>query len=240
MKFFPIPGCFNPVFCSGSHLIGSVVFSVLTLYLLSRNRCDPGCKIAVAVFGFACVFLLAVSAAYHFVPPDGIGHKMLRQLDHAAIFGLIGGSLTPVQWIFFTGLWRWGILLLVWAMVAMGITLNMIYFESISAQFEMALYLGIGWFGLVPAVALWRRYGFRFVQPFVFGGLMYTSGALGASFGVPWMTHGALGPHEFLHIAALAGLTFHWQFIFRSLETVTGKARYQFNSPLALRNGLQS
>lgn len=231
MNIYPIPGCISLLSCSGSHFVGAIVFTVLSFYVIRHKSADLGCKVAVGVFGFTCVLLLAASTVYHFLPLGGAGHDLMRRIDHAAIFALIAGSFTPVQWILFKGLWRWGILLLVWVLGLIGIMLEIIFFESIPESVELAFYLALGWIGLVPAIALWHRFGFLFIKPFFYGGLAYTLGGLVSPSGLSLMIPGVIGPHELLHLAVLVGLSYHWQFVFRSLEHPADPSRRRRKPP---------
>jgi predicted membrane channel-forming protein YqfA (hemolysin III family) len=47
----------------------------------------------------------------------------------------------------------------------------------------------------------------------LFGGLAYTAGASLEFLGLPVVIYGVIGPHELFHIAVLAGLAWHWQFV---------------------------
>ena len=77
------------------------------------------------------------------------------------------------------------------------------------------MYLGLGWLGVISAVALARRYGLRFIQPVLWGALAYTAGALAEFHRWPLLVPGFVGPHEVLHLAVLAGIACHWVFIAR-------------------------
>jgi len=165
-----IPGFAEP-FSSLSHLLGAVMFALLSICLLKRGAGDTGRMISLAVFCFGSVFLLSASGFYHlFGPNGGIAGSVMRRLDHAAIFILIACTYTPPHIILFRGWLRWGMLLLIWSIAAIFITLKMIYFEDMPKHLGLALYLGMGWIGIGPAVVVWRRYGFHFIQPIFWGG----------------------------------------------------------------------
>ncbi|HUG76346.1 MAG TPA: hemolysin III family protein, partial [Burkholderiales bacterium] len=77
----------------------------------------------------------------------------------------------------------------------------------------LAMYLGLGWMGVISALALARRYGWRFIQPLLWGALAYTAGAIVEFLRWPVLLPGIVGPHEIFHLAVLAGITCHWAFI---------------------------
>jgi len=208
-----IPG-FSEPFSSLSHLAGVALFAWLGVSLVRRGRGDAGRMLSLIVFAFSCVLLLSMSGVYHLLSPSGVPRYVLHRLDHAAIFILIAGSFTPVHAILFRGAWRWGMLAIVWTMAITAITLKTIYFESMPEWLGLALYLGLGWFGLVSGIAMARRFGFRFIRPVVWSALAYTFGALADFLHWPQIVPGIFGPHELFHLAVLAGIAFHWKFVF--------------------------
>ncbi len=217
MDIYPIPGFSHPV-SSLTHLLGAGVFAVLGVFLLRRGRGNIARILSLGVFAFTCVFLLSMSGVYHLLTPGGLGHNVLQRLDHAAIFALIAGSFTPLHVTLFRGLWRWGVLLLIWALAATGITLKVIFFSAIPEWLSLALYLGMGWIGLASGIALGRRHGFAFIKPLLFSGLSYTLGGLLEFLRWPVIVPGVLGPHELFHGAVLAGIGFHWRFLWVTLD----------------------
>ncbi len=219
METVAIPGFAEPV-SSLSHLVSAGVFVVVGFFLLRRGRGRAGRVFVLAVFVFSAIFLLSMSGVYHLLDPHGTGHRVLQRLDHAGIFLLIAGSFTPVHGILFTGWARWGVLVLIWVLAVTGITLKVIFFEDIPEGLGLSLYLGLGWIGLASGIALWRRYGGRLVRPLVCSGLCYTLGGLLEFLRAPTLVPGVLGPHELLHLGVIAGIGFHFRFLFGVLDTV--------------------
>lgn len=207
-----IPGFSDP-FSSLTHLAGATVFAILTAVLLHRGRGDFGRVLALCVFAFSCVLLLSLSGAYHLLAPGTAGREVLKRLDHAAIFGLIAGSFTPVHAILFHGAWRWGMLAGIWGAAIAGLTLKTINFSATPEWAGLLMFLGLGWMGVISVVALARRYGLGFVLPLIWGGLAYTAGAVAEFLRWPQLLPGIVGPHEIFHLAVLAGIAWHWAFI---------------------------
>ncbi len=207
-----IPGFHEP-FSSLSHLGGAAVFAILAVRLLRRGRGDGWREVYLGIFAFSCVFLMAMSGVYHLLDRGGAGRTVMARLDHAAIFVLIAGTFTPVHGIVFHGAQRWGPLLLLWALAAIAISLKSIYFGELGEGLGLALYLGMGWIGLVSGSILWRRHGWRFVLPLAWGGVAYTAGAILEFLRWPVLIPGVLGPHELFHVAVLLGAGLHWRFV---------------------------
>ena len=92
---YPIPGFREPVSCF-THLLAAPVFAILGYYLVRRGRGSLGRSTSLAVMAFSSVFLLSMSAVYHLLG-SGAGRYIMRQLDVAAVFALIAGTVTPVH-----------------------------------------------------------------------------------------------------------------------------------------------
>ncbi|MBC8868406.1 MAG: hemolysin III family protein [Planctomycetes bacterium] len=195
------------------HLLGAGVFAVLSVSLLRRGRGNAGPVFLLGVFAFACVFLLSMSGVYHLLSPSGAGREVMRRLDHAAIFALIAATFTPIHGILFQGWRRWLPPVFMWAVAATGISLKIIFFNSVPYWLGLATYLLLGWFGLISAVLLWRRFGASYITLPLLGGLAYTVGAITEFLRWPVLILGVFGPHEAFHIAVLAGIGFFWSFV---------------------------
>ena len=207
-----IPGFSDPV-SSLTHLGGAAVFAVLGGFLIARGRGEARRVIALAVFVFSCVLLLSLSGVYHLLTPETAARGVLMRLDHAAIFVLIAGSFTPVHAILLRDRWHWHLLAWIWGAALAGLTLKMVYFDTMPRWLGLLMYLGLGWLGLISTVALARRFGVRFVLPLVWGALAYTIGALVDFLDWPVLVANVVRPHEVFHLAVLAGVSFHWAFI---------------------------
>ena len=222
MPIHSIPGFTDP-FSSMIHLLGAGVFFVLGFFLVARGRGSAGWMVSLAIFVFSVVFLLSMSGVYHLLAVGGGGRMVLQRLDHAGIFFLIAGSFTPVHAIMFTGWLRWGFLGLIWTLAITGITLTVIFFNSIPEWLSLGLYLGLGWFGLFSGVLLIRRFGFHFITPLLLSGLAYSLGGIGEYLRQPVLIPGIIGPHELFHVAVIAGIGLHWVFVYRCLEKTRGQ-----------------
>ncbi|MHC4947223.1 MAG: PAQR family membrane homeostasis protein TrhA [Planctomycetota bacterium] len=233
-----IPGFADPV-NSLTHLLGAGVFLLLSWPLLRRGRGDVGRTVSLAIFAVACVLVLALSGVYHLLDPPGAGRAVLRRLDHAAIFVLIAGTFTPVHWIVFRGIWRWGVLAFIWAAAVTGIVLKTIFFDGVPAWLGVTLYVALGWTGIVGAIRLIRTFGWPLVTPLLLGAVGYTLGAgclgLLSLLGDPMVIPGVVGRHELFHLCVLAGIAFHWQFVHRIADGRTVIGASESRSPWAVR-----
>ena len=215
MNAISIPGFTDP-FSSISHLLAAFILLVIGIRLIHFSRGHNGHLIAVSVFVFSVVFLLSMSGVFHLLDRGSDGRAVLQHLDHAAIFGLIAGTFTPVHTILFKGFWRWGFLLIIWSLAIVGIVWKSIFFNEMAEWLSLMFYLGLGWLAILSAYLTKRLHGFTIIKPLIYGGLAYTIGASLEFLKLPIVIPGTLGPHELFHIAVLFGIYWHWQFV-RSL-----------------------
>ena len=213
IEVYSIPGFQEPVNCF-THLIAAVVFFILSFSLVRRGRASWVGVISLSIMSFSSVFLLSMSAVYHLLGP-GAGRDVMRQLDIAGVFVLIAGSMTPVHAILDRGVNRWGSLLLIWVTAATGITLTTIFSDSLPSIVGIGIFLLFGWGGVISFFRLWKRYGFSFVRPLLWGGVAYTLGAIALELNslviIPHVVHA----HEVWHVAVIIGLGLHWKFAFQ-------------------------
>jgi channel protein (hemolysin III family) len=208
-----IPGFADP-FSSLSHLVGAGVFLALGVLLIRRGWGNAARTTSLIIFIIGSVALLSISGVYHMLDHDGTARKVMRALDHTAIFVLIACSFTPPHVILFRGIGRWGVLLLIWSYAAAAITFRAVFFDSSRHSVLLGLYLGMGWIGLVGGIALWRRLGYGFIAPVFWGGVAYSIGALLEAARWPTVIPGVIQAHEVFHVAVLIGLALHWSFIY--------------------------
>lgn len=213
MNTISIPGFTDP-FSSISHLLAALFFFIYSYKLFSHASSRPrSWLIAVVVFVISVVFLLTMSGVFHLLDHDSTGRAVLQRLDHAGIFALIAGTYTPVHTILFKGFWRWGFLFCVWLLAIVGITFKSIFFNDMAEWIGLMLYLGLGWLAIFSGYLTHRLHGFIIIKPLIYGGLAYTIGASLEFSQLPIVIAGVVGPHELFHIAVLAGIAWHWQFI---------------------------
>lgn len=210
-----IPG-FSEPFSSMSHLFATGPFAIWGYFLLRLSARRQGAWQRapwLLIFIFSTLFLLSMSGVYHMLDPGGTPRAVLQRLDHAAIFVLIAGTFTAAHGILFRGIWRWGMLLLIWALAITAITLGTIFFVAMPEILSLALYLGLGWLGLVSGIKMVRVFGLASIRWLLAGALAYSFGAVGEFLHWPILIPGVVQWHEVFHLMVLLGLACHWRFV---------------------------
>ncbi|AEF85940.1 hemolysin-3 [Treponema primitia ZAS-2] len=147
-----------------------------------------------------CMFL--ASTLYH-----GIQHveakRILRILDHSAIYLFIAGSYTPFCLIGLKGAWGWAIFIAEWVLAAAGITLHAVNFRALK-KVELIVYLLMGWAIVIATIPLVRSISHISLILLAAGGVAYTLGALF------YRKREIRGTHVTWHAFVLVGAICHW------------------------------
>jgi hemolysin III len=152
------------------------IAGLIALVLTARRTGDAWDVVASAVYGFTLVLLYLTSTLYHGIPHPG-AKRVLRVLDHSAIYLLIAGTYTPLTLVSLRGPWGWTLFGLVWGLAILGITLKVAAMGRFR-RLSLVLYLCMGWLVVIalgPLTAAVARGGLVLL---VLGGIAYTSGVL--------------------------------------------------------------
>src|SRR6185295_16182003 len=152
-------------------IVGLVVLIVLSI-LRGNAWHIAGCT----TFGITLVLLYTASTLYHTFHTPRL-NRILKILDHAAIYLLIAGTYTPFTLINLRGGWGWTLFFLVWGLALCGIALTFLAFGR-TRRLSLVLYLGMGWLILVAAGPLGRAVAPGGILLLVLGGAMYSLGVV--------------------------------------------------------------
>ena len=156
--------------------------------------------------------MLGVSAFYHALAFDHPWKAWLQRADHAAIFLLIAGTLTPYHAIGFHGRGRWWMVGGTWVIALVGLALKIVFWSDVGDGLGLGLYVGLAAIGLGAFLVLPRRLPWVALLPMALGGLFYVAGAFADHLDVGRLVPGWFGPHEIFHVAVLSALLLHWRF----------------------------
>ena len=156
------------------HLMGLclVALAVPALVVVTAlRRPETAALWGVVIYGAALAAMIGASALYN-MTPDASLRWLWRRLDHSAIYVKIAGTYTP-----FTLLTGQGAALTVglWAAAAVGVAFKLASPERFR-WLALALYLGMGWAGVVAGQAMIAALPGPVVALMLAGGLTYTAG----------------------------------------------------------------
>ncbi len=192
------------LFNTASHGAGALVMLVGSLILLVRHfpLRPPTLSLGFLIYGLSLITVFLASSFYHGAPPRSRWKTRLQKLDHSAIYLAIAGTYVPFLLLVLEGLERWLLLATVWILATIGIVLEFLNGERFRIL-SYALYLGMGWVGILVAPRLFRampRWAFALLLA---GGLAYTIGfGFYATPRIPWH-------HEIWHVWVITGAVLH-------------------------------
>jgi hemolysin III len=189
----------------GLGLLLSIV-GLAVLVMTASVRGDAWHVVGCAVFGVTLVLLYAASTLYHSIPHPR-AKRVLRQLDHAAIFLLIAGSYTPFTLVNLRGGWGWTLLALVWGLAALGIALQVAKPSRVRRP-AVPIYLVMGWLIVIAVEPLVRSLHPEGLVLLILGGVAYTLGVVFFAWRrLPYN-------HAVWHVFVLAGSACHFSCVF--------------------------
>ncbi len=156
-----------------------LLLSVVGLILLIQTPLQENNSwrlLIFAVYGMSLVFLYAASTCYHALKKPKI-KKILRKVDHCAIYLLIAGSYTPFSLMVLGDVLGWTLFIVVWCLAFFGIFYKIFFFHH-SKVFSTVLYLFMGWLVVLVAEPLIERFHIHGLGWLVGGGLFYSMGVI--------------------------------------------------------------
>lgn len=157
----------------GVALVASIAALAVLLIAASRRH-DAAQLVGSAVFGVTLVLLYAVSTLYHAIPAPR-AKRVLRVLDHGAIYLLIAGTYTPFTLGSLRGPIGWTLLVTIWMLALFGILAKCVY-RFRFPRLSTALYLGMGWLIVLALRPLITRVSPPGLVWLLVGGICYTAG----------------------------------------------------------------
>ena len=204
-------GAAAPRYAFGDELASSVLhgigilLSIAGLAILvaySAMLGDARAVVASAVFGTTLILCYTASTLYHAIPGD-LPKRVLRTLDHIAIFLLIAGTYTPFTLVALPGAWGWGLFGTIWTLAIAGSALELGLLKR-SRKLAVLLYVAMGWVGLIAFKPLSAHLETGGMVLLIAGGVAYTAG-------VPFYLARRMPYHHTVwHFFVLAGSVLHY------------------------------
>ena len=192
-----------------THVIGSHLGAAMLALLVwagVNSGVDVAWKVTCAsIFGASVILLYAISSAYHAVqhPP---AKRILKVLDHMAIFFLIAGSYTPFCLVSLrptNPVLAWSVFGIEWGMVLLGIMFK-IRTTGKFRYLSTAAYVVMGWVAVAAVVPLIRALQGGGAMWLFLGGGLYTLGC------VFYLMKSLPYAHMVWHLFVLAGTICHF------------------------------
>lgn len=158
--------------------------------------------VSFSIYGGSLIVLYLASTLYHSFQQPKV-KRVLKFIDHAAIFFLIAGTYTPFLLLGVQGAWGWTFLVVIWGIAILGVSFKAIFFNRMQKASVM-LYILMGWLSVLILRSLLDNIPVGGLIWLGLGGAAYTIGVIFyAMKKVPYM-------HGVWHLFVLAGSLCHY------------------------------
>lgn len=162
-----------------SHALG-MVFGVVALILLlvKANAADADWLTiaSMSVYGVSIILLFLASTLYHSIAAPK-AKRLLKTLDHCAIFLLIAGSYTPYLLVSLRTPLAYWLMGVIWAIALIGI-IGKIIFVYRFKKLSLITYLIMGWLSVIAVYQLVIHIDINGVILLGLGGVIYSLGVI--------------------------------------------------------------
>lgn len=163
-----------------------------------------------SLYATALVMMFASSTLYH-SRPDGRLKELFRVGDHICIYFLIAGTFTPFAVLVLKQQTGHFVLWLMWS-IALGGTLYKIFAFGRFPGLSLALYLGMGWSGVLVFAPLKAAMTSQSFSLLVWGGIFYSVGTI--FYAVEKIPYN----HGIWHLFVMAGAGCHFFSLYSALS----------------------
>jgi hemolysin III len=191
-------------FNSVTHLVGAglALVGLVVLVIAAALDGDPRRIVSFSIYGATLLALYTFSTLYHSL--RGRAKRVFQRLDHTAIYLLIAGTYTPFTVVVLRGRLGWTLFAAVWTLAAVGALQE---FRHVKGErvLSIAIYLAMGWLGVVAFRPLVEVIGPAGLAWLLAGGVFYTGGI-----GFYMYDHRLPVFHGIWHLFVLAGSISHY------------------------------
>jgi hemolysin III len=192
-----------------THWIGAILALAGLIALLVVGWGTPAKVVSLIIYGASLIFLFSASATYHMVRVKEKVLEIFRKVDHSAIYFLIAGTYTPFCVNAFTGFWKWGMLIIIWSLAAIGIGIK-VFIIRVPRWLNAGIYIAMGWLVIGASGQLLAALPVWVITWLIIGGVIYTLGAIVYITKVFNFVPGIFGFHEVWHIFVLIAAAAHF------------------------------
>ena len=167
-------------------------------------------RLAAGIYALSVAALFGTSALYHRITwASQTARRWMRRLDHAMIFLLIAGTVTPFALLVLEPPLASALLIAVWAGAAAGTVVELIWIDA-PKWVASIVYVGVGMIGAVGFPAIIAETGPVAGLLIAGGGALYLVGAVIYARQRPDPSPAVFGYHEVFHVLVIAAAAAHF------------------------------
>jgi hemolysin III len=215
----PVWGIRDP-FSLASHLLGALlsVPALLALLRAARRQGLAGWAISgLAAYGLSMFLAFLASSVFHYTAEESV---LLKKLDHAAIFLVIGSTCMALYGAL-KARWCVPLVLATWLVLAVALVMKMLIWPMPlwMTAFTYALVGSLSGSGIAAVIRTFQPGSLR---PLLLGILLLLVGAVTFASERPILWPGVIEGHEVFHVLVLLAWALHFSFIYRNCTTPEG------------------
>ncbi|MDH6027649.1 PAQR family membrane homeostasis protein TrhA [Vibrio splendidus] len=188
-----------------THGLGVVLGVVGLILLLIRAfdyQADMLTVTSMAVYGSSIILLFLASTLYHSITTEKT-KRLLKTLDHCAIYLLIAGSYTPFLLVGLRTPLAMGLMAVIWGIALVGIIMKIAFVYRFK-RLSLFIYLAMGWLSLIVVYQLAMNIDIGGLVLLAVGGVIYSLGVIFyVAKRIPYN-------HAIWHLFVLAGCACHF------------------------------
>ncbi|MEZ8744730.1 hemolysin III family protein [Vibrio sp. 10N.261.49.A5] len=188
-----------------THGLGVVLGVVGLILLLIRAfdyQADMLTVASMAVYGSSIILLFLASTLYHSITTEKT-KRLLKTLDHCAIYLLIAGSYTPFLLVGLRTPLAMGLMAVIWGIALVGIIMKIAFVYRFK-RLSLFIYLAMGWLSLIVVYQLAMNIDIGGLVLLAVGGVIYSLGV------VFYVAKRIPYNHAIWHLFVLAGCACHF------------------------------
>lgn len=179
---------------------------LIPLLLRCHNKLE---YIAISIYSLCALAMFGISSLYHRIHWNPKQRLLWKKLDHAGIYLMIAGSVTPIALLGLGNPSSQKILFIFWGIALLGI-LQSLFFVNMPKLLSAFFYLVAGYMITPYLTEINQQIGSQNILFIILGGICYSLGALCYGFKWPKLVPHVLGYHEVFHLFVNFGAAFHF------------------------------
>ncbi len=181
---------------------GMSIAALVVLIIAAVSEGTAWHIVSFSIFGSTLILLYLASTLYHSISLPK-AKRILKTLDHCAIFLLIAGTYTPFMLVSLRETVGWTIFGVVWGLAVAGVVLKCCCVYRFK-RLSLAIYLGMGWLCVLIGRDMYATLSGMSLLFLALGGLAYTLGV------IFYVWNRLPYNHAIWHLFVIAGSTLHF------------------------------
>ena len=186
----------------GLGVVLGIIGLILLLIKTDQFNADLLTVASMATYGSSIILLFLASTLYHSITTEKT-KRLLKTLDHCAIYLLIAGSYTPFLLVSLRTPLAFGLMGVIWAIALVGIVMKIAFVYRFK-RLSLVTYLAMGWLSLIVIYQLAKSVDLGGLILLAAGGVIYSLGVIFyVAKRIPYN-------HAIWHLFVLAGCACHF------------------------------